>query len=116
LKAVKPLHGTPDFLFYLINTLKIQKAIDIPVEAPKGTHSTIYGYAIVPTPSIKVDPPHQPEHPLIALRRTKEALQLLKRMAPDGRSQSKYQKTVEWLNVVEENLRKLLPKSFKKSA
>jgi hypothetical protein len=37
-------------------------------------------------------------------------------MAPDGRSQSKYQKTVEWLNVVEENLRKLLPKSFKKSA
>lgn len=82
------------FLARVIREARVQPAPRIPIESSPGAGlSYLEGYAVVPL----AGNPQTPEDLQRCMSETLARLRWLKQLAPDPRSQTKYQNTITWL-------------------
>lgn len=87
----KPL---PARLAIVQKALEIQPWNTIPLEPTFGTITPYDGFAIVPTARATIGTVDEITNDFKSLRKK---LQRLKQLAPESRSQAKYQRTIDWL-------------------
>jgi hypothetical protein len=96
--------GASDGAAIALATLMIQPCSSIPLESVSGQQTAFEGFAIVPLAGN--------EQTLRAIRDTldgtRKKLERLKQLAPDARSQAKYQRSLEWLGGVRRNFMEAL--------
>jgi hypothetical protein len=98
-KAKEKPAGSQSRFAAALNALMIQPWPSIPLEAVRGETTLYDGYVVVPIEMVDC---------LDGIRNSLNGvghkLQRMKQLAPEARSQSKYQRTIEWLNVVKVTL------------